>query len=91
MGMPIQSIGSTRKVEIIPGKNLVKPSLFSWVNLGYEDLVYGPQISIDPSPAACDLACGEGRSDCAREGGSRWECHQEHRQCLWDCATGMAF
>jgi hypothetical protein len=50
----------------------VVPSRFSWINLGLEFV--DPRLSIEdpgPSPADCELDCGEQRADCFREGGTR--------------------
>ena len=65
------------------------PSRFSWINLGLEWV--DPRLLVEypgPSPASCDLSCGEERADCFREGGTRTECDQAFQQCLWDCSFG---
>jgi hypothetical protein len=67
----------------------VVPSRFSWINLGLEFV--DPRLSIEdpgPSPADCELDCGEQRADCFREGGTRAECDQAQQECLWDCFFG---
>lgn len=70
---------------------LVLPSLYDLINVGLGELLEGKQLLAEmrpwseSSPARCNLACGEERVDCFREGGSTQQCDQAHRQCLWDC------
>jgi hypothetical protein len=65
----------------------VMPQLWSWRHrLPYvaEELLPGYRFPF-PSPASCDLACGEARSECYRRGGSREECDEAHSDCLMGC------
>jgi hypothetical protein len=61
--------------------------LWSWRHrLPYvaEELLPGYRFPF-PSPASCDLACGEARSECYRQGKSQAECDNAHSHCLMGC------
>ena len=92
MKIPNQSAGVVRRAGCGATLPRVRPSLYSLENVGLGELVGGRQLLADilgpfwgTSPGSCSLACGEERSDCFREGGTRAGCDQAHRQCLWDC------
>jgi hypothetical protein len=98
------SVGRTRHYYRASGStdmgsrtNVLLPSRFSWINLGFADIMgYGmPGMTLDEILAdlgvgqgSCLLGCGELRADCFREGGTREECDEADRECTWDCFVG---
>jgi hypothetical protein len=65
----------------------VIPQLWSWRHRlpdVPEELLPGYRFPF-PSPATCDLACGEVRSECYRQGGSQEKCDNAHSDCLMGC------
>ena len=88
MKLPDQSIGISRQAIATPVQACIVPSRFSWINVGLPELAWGywrGLLDLGPSPASCDLDCGEERSDCFREGGSRRECDEGYDECRWGC------
>jgi hypothetical protein len=88
MRIPIQTNGSVQRVNTVAHDAHIMPSLYDFYNVFPELLkvmpVIPPEFTI-PNPALCDLACGEVRIDCFREGGTLEKCNQEYSNCTWDC------
>ena len=88
MRLPNQSKGISGPSLRMATQAGIVPSRWSWINVGYPELAWGywrDLLDIGPSPAECDLSCGEQRADCYREGNSRKQCKQEHQECLMGC------
>ena len=90
MRLPSQSAGVNRnaldcmgdKGQAVRYSHSVVPQLYDYYKItGLLNL----RLLVKPSPPSCDLSCGEKRADCYRMGGSRTQCDQKGRQCLWDC------